>query len=149
MSTKLQHFKRCILFLLPLPLRDILWLLLPCAFHPCHLHLSLFPVCSICSAVDNVLVSFLQDDLRTWGKEENFFFPKSEGVYTSGKETWNNEFLLRTKSLCMLTVLTHDIYLWPPVTMIVKIVEFVLPRDKQVHALVSNISFFFFFNYLQ
>lgn len=120
-----------------------------CAFHPCHLHLSHFPVCSIRSTVDNVLISFLQGDLKNlWERREFlFFFLKSEGLYTSEKETWNNELILRyifaeAKSLCMLTVLTHDIYLWLPVKMTAKIVEFMLPHDKQVHALVSNISFF-------
>lgn len=85
-----------------------------CAFHPC-LHLSHFPVCSIHSAVDNVLVSFLQSDLKDlWERRELIFFPKSKGLYTYVKETWNKELryiFVDAKSLCMLTVLTHDIYL--------------------------------------
>lgn len=112
-----------------------------CVFHPCHLHLSHFPVCSICSEVDNVLVSFLQGWCEELVEKKRIFFsPKSEGLYTSEKETWNNELILRyifaeAKSLCMLTVVTHDTYIWLPVKMTAKIVEFMLPHDKQVHTL--------------
>lgn len=114
-----------------------------CAFHPCNLHLSHFPVCSIRSAVDNVVVSFLQGDLKgLWERREFFFFLKSEGLNSFGKETWNNELILRYIFAEDKNLVQADTWYLPlPVTMSVKIVDFMLPHDKQVHALVSNISF--------
>lgn len=51
-----------------------------CAFHPCNLHLNHFPVCSIRSAVDNVVVSFLQGDLKgLWERREFFFSSNLKG----------------------------------------------------------------------
>lgn len=133
---KAAALKRCILFLLPLNLRDILWLLLPCVLFIPIISIAIISQCA--SFIVQWTMCWYHSCRVTWstcGKERNFFFPKSE---------WNNELIPRyifteTKSLCMLTVLIHDIYVWLSVKMTAKIVEFMLPYDKQVNTLFSYI----------